>query len=284
MAKENKIKKESSANASPNNKWGLFRVLSAGTVLAGAVLLANNGVWNSNVRYPRATLPKRAVSAPPAIPQMPSAFPDADETLFITGTYLNDPIVLNALAYVNSVVSSSLLNLSTSTYIQYSDVTYHADPIANCYWPNNLCLRNTTGQWGNPDIVYCPNNYTWGLTYDDAPSENFVNGVHQNDTIALMNQLDSMNIKATFFVTGSQSVYYPVSLKAIATRSHHVGHHSWSHHPFTTLTNAQIVAEMMYTAAIIYNNTGLNPRYFRPPYGDIDDRVRAIVNGMLLVR
>ena len=36
---------------------------------------------------------------------------------------------------------------------------------------------------------------------------------------------------------------------------------------------------MMYTASIIYSSTGLNPKYFRPPYGDVDDRVRAIVNG-----
>ena len=54
----------------------------------------------------------------------------------------------------------------------------------------------------------------------------------------------------------------------------------WSHHPMTALSNAQIVAEMMYTSAIIYKNTGLSVKYFRPPYGDIDDRVRGILNAL----
>ncbi|TPX38109.1 hypothetical protein SmJEL517_g00103 [Synchytrium microbalum] len=254
-------------------------ILSSGAVLASTVLLATS-LAPSNQRFGRSVVEKRQVAAPPAVPLQPAAYPSADETLFITGSYLNDPIVTSALAYVNSVVPASLLNIPTSTYIQYSDVTYHSDPVANCYWPNDLCTRTTAGAWGAADIVYCPQNYQWGLTYDDAPSENIVNGVHTNDTVALMNQLDTLNLKATFFITGSQSSYYPASLVAIATRSHHVAHHSWSHHPFTTLTNAQIVAEMMYTAAIIYKNTGLNPRYFRPPYGDIDDRVRAVVNAL----
>ncbi|TPX38111.1 hypothetical protein SmJEL517_g00101 [Synchytrium microbalum] len=227
-----------------------------------------------------AVLIKRQVSPPPIIPQQPIAYPSPDETLFITDDFLTDAIVTSSMAYVESVVPAALLNVTPSTYILYSNVTYVADPVANCYWAGTLCTRNTSGGWGLPDVVYCPQNYQWGLTYDDAPSENIVNGVHSNDTIALMDQLDAMNIKTTFFVTGSQSSYYPASLIAIANRSHHVAHHTWTHHPLTSLTNEQVVAEMMYTAAIIYNVTGISVRYFRPPYGDIDDRVRAIVNAL----
>jgi hypothetical protein len=48
---------------------------------------------------------------------MPAAFPDPDETSFITGTFLTDPIVTNALAYVEQVVSAELLAVEPSTYI-----------------------------------------------------------------------------------------------------------------------------------------------------------------------
>ncbi|TPX38106.1 hypothetical protein SmJEL517_g00104 [Synchytrium microbalum] len=270
---------KSATAALPTASPHVVSILSSGAVLVGTVLFATS-LESTSERFGRSVIERRQLSAPPAIPLQPTAYPSADETLFISGTYLNDPIVTSALAYVNSVVPASLLNLAPSTYIQYSDVTYHADPTTSCYWPNNLCTRTTDGPWGAADIIYCPQNYQWGLTYDDAPSDNIVKTVHTNDTVAIMDQLDAMNIKATFFVTGSQSTYYPASLVAIANRNHHVAHHTWSHHPLTSLTNAQIVAEMMYTAAIIHKNTGLSVRYFRPPYGDMDDRVRAIVNAL----
>ncbi|TPX38301.1 hypothetical protein SmJEL517_g00099 [Synchytrium microbalum] len=269
--------------AMPISNVSLATITYASAILVGAILIGKSPLnldQAGKERFGRAVLDKRAVSPPPIIPAQPAAYPSPDETLMISGAYLTDPIVANSLAYVQSVIPPALLNITPSTYIQYSTVTYTANPATTCYWPNNQCIRTTTGDWGPPDVVYCPQNYQWGLTYDDAPSENIVNGVHSNDTFTLMDQLDSMNLKASFFVTGSQSSYYPASLIAIANRSHHVAHHSWSHHPLTSLTNAQIVAEMMYTAAIIHKNTGLSVRYFRPPYGDIDDRVRAIVNAL----
>lgn len=45
----------------------------------------------------------------------------------------------------------------------------------------------------------------------------------------------------------------------------------------TTLSNLEIVAEFGWSMEIIKNSTGGRlPRYWRPPYGDADNRVRAI--------
>jgi peptidoglycan/xylan/chitin deacetylase (PgdA/CDA1 family) len=44
----------------------------------------------------------------------------------------------------------------------------------------------------------------------------------------------------------------------------------------TTLTNEQIVAELKWNELAIKEVTGVSPRYFRPPYGDIDNRVREV--------
>lgn len=45
----------------------------------------------------------------------------------------------------------------------------------------------------------------------------------------------------------------------------------------TTLNNTQVVAELGWTMQIIHDSTGGRvPRYWRPPYGDSDNRVRAI--------
>ena len=56
-----------------------------------------------------------------------------------------------------------------------------------------------------------------------------------------------------------------------------VGVHNWSHPYMTTLTNEQVVAGIGWTLQIIHDSTGGRvPRYWRPPYGDADNRVQAI--------
>lgn len=44
----------------------------------------------------------------------------------------------------------------------------------------------------------------------------------------------------------------------------------------TTQTNNQVVAQLYWTLRAIKEATGITPRCWRPPYGDVDDRVRAI--------
>ena len=55
------------------------------------------------------------------------------------------------------------------------------------------------------DVQLCPRTGNWGLTYDDGPSES---------TPKLLDKLKENNLKATFFVTGSQSIKNPETLKA----------------------------------------------------------------------
>lgn len=53
--------------------------------------------------------------------------------------------------------------------------------------------------------------------------------------------------------------------------------HTWTHPYMTTKTNGEVLAELGWTMQIIHNSTGGRvPKYWRPPYGDSDARVRAI--------
>lgn len=53
--------------------------------------------------------------------------------------------------------------------------------------------------------------------------------------------------------------------------------HTWTHPQMTTLSDLDLVAQFGWTIQIIYDSTdGKVPRYWRPPYGDIDMRVNAI--------
>ncbi|KAG9124604.1 chitin deacetylase, partial [Ceratobasidium sp. 392] len=108
---------------------------------------------------------------------------------------------------------------------------------------------------------------TWGLSFDDGPSPYTPN---------LLNYLDAAGIKSTFFVVGSRAISRPEILQAEYMGGHQLSVHTWSHPSLTTLTNDQIIAELGWTKQAIKTITGVTPNTMRPPYGDIDDRVRAI--------
>ncbi|KAJ1558738.1 chitin deacetylase, partial [Nowakowskiella sp. JEL0078] len=213
-------------------------------------------------------------------PRTPLKFPSTDQTVMITGDYLTDPLVTEALAIVNSVVPQSLLSIAPSTYVSGSTVTYNADAASTCYWPSGGCIRTSDGTGYVKDVYTCLGTNQWGLTYDDGPTSNIVNGVDTSDSLAIYNELQKLGVQATFFSVGSNIIQNPAILKKIEAAGHQIAVHTWTHHPMTSLTNAQIVAEIKYTEAIIFQTIGKVPSYIRPPYGDIDDRVRAISNAL----
>jgi hypothetical protein len=95
-----------------------------------------------------------------------------------------------------------------------------------------------------------------------------------------VNYLNSQNLKATFFVVGSRAVSFPALLQAQYAAGHQIAVHTWSHPALTTLSNEAIVAELGWTKKVIKEVLGVTPNQMRPPYGDIDDRVRAIATAM----
>jgi len=93
-----------------------------------------------------------------------------------------------------------------------------------------------------------------------------------------MDYLDTVpDVKASFFILGSRVVEFPETLLRTYKEGHHIGVHTWSHTALTTQTNEEIIAEILWTEKIIREVTGITPKWIRPPYGDIDDRVRAIM-------
>lgn len=130
----------------------------------------------------------------------------------------------------------------------------------NCWWTCGGCTRDT-------DITECPDKNTWGLSYDDGPSPY---------TPQLLEYLDQHQLKSTFFVVGSRAISRPDMLQTEYMGGHQLSVHTWSHPSLTTMSNEEIVVELAWTREAIRQITGVSPNTMRPPYGDIDDRVRAI--------
>lgn len=149
---------------------------------------------------------------------------------------------------------------------------YHQNlPNSFIYFSNNhSCVWTCTGCAAD-DIVQCGTPGTWGLTFDDGPSA---------DTPRLLDYLKANKASASFFLIGSNAVQYPDIVKREVAEGHHLASHTWSHSALTTLTNEQIVAEMKWTEKVVMDATGLRMKYMRPPYGDINNRVRYVLKSM----
>ncbi|KAI9091834.1 chitin deacetylase 1 [Phlyctochytrium arcticum] len=162
-----------------------------------------------------------------------------------------------------------------------------ADP--DCWWTATGCIKPKLPDVP-PDISKCPqpgrqfvlgaahmNNVnlpfplrttaTLGYTFDDGPN---CTQPYLYDFFAANNQ------KVDLFYIGSNVRFWPDAAKRGAEAGHHIAVHTWSHPLLTSLSNDDVLAELYYTKKIIKFVTGLTPKYFRPPQGDVDDRVRAI--------
>ncbi|KAF6761497.1 carbohydrate esterase family 4 protein [Ephemerocybe angulata] len=130
------------------------------------------------------------------------------------------------------------------------------------------------GHTRSTDIVACPDKLTWGVSFDDGPSP---------FTQYLINYLEEKQLSATFFVVGSRVVERPTILVEEYMKGHEISVHTWSHRPLTSLTTEQVVAELGWTRKAIKKVLGVTPTTMRPPFGDIDDRVRAISLAMGMI-
>lgn len=104
-------------------------------------------------------------------------------------------------------------------------------------------------------------------TFDDGPTD---------ATPALLDFFKSSGQISSFFVIGTQVLAFPDTLRAEHQAGHFIGSHTWNHPYLPSLSNEDVAAQLQWASWAINVTAGIVPRYFRPPYGGLDDRVRAI--------
>lgn len=106
------------------------------------------------------------------------------------------------------------------------------------------------------------------LTFDDGPDPKV--------TMQILEILAKYDAKATFFMLGSRVEYYPEIAKSVGDAGHELANHSWNHPDLTKLGSEKVWNEIHNTTAIIESVTGKKMTGgFRPPYGAVNQNVRA---------
>ncbi|KAK1231274.1 hypothetical protein PQX77_005614 [Marasmius sp. AFHP31] len=145
----------------------------------------------------------------------------------------------------------------------------------DCWWTARQCT--TPKHSGVPaDIATVPEPLTTGYGFDDGP-----NCSHN----AFYDYLQKNNQKATMFFIGSNVMGWPLEAQRALYDGHEICVHTWSHPHMTTLASEVAFAELWYTVCgrlmqAIKTVVGVTPTCWRPPFGDVDDRIRAIANGL----
>lgn len=108
------------------------------------------------------------------------------------------------------------------------------------------------------------------LTFDDGP--------HPVYTEQLLDALKERGVKATFFVTGEHAELHPDIIKRMHDEGHLIGNHTYSHIQLTESNRETFKDELIQTNEILYDITGDEIQYVRPPYGSWDKKFETDLN------
>lgn len=98
------------------------------------------------------------------------------------------------------------------------------------------------------------------LSFDDGPAP--VSALE-----SILETLRLNEIKAEFYVLGSEVEQYPDVARMIVREGHGIQNHSWSHPDLSRATAQNVRLELKDTQAAIADATGVIPTKVRPPYG-----------------
>lgn len=163
----------------------------------------------------------------------------------------------------DAVAAGKIPDIPVSTQVNGGNPTYGSlDPMSDEVCSTTYKCRKNDYIWDAPEGV-------WGAGFDDGPlptSDKLYQFLQQN------------NIRSTHFMIGVNILNNPKEFSfAFDTLGDDIAVHTWTHPYMTTLTNLELVGEFGWTMEIIHNSTGGRlPKYWRPPYGDSDNRVSAI--------
>ncbi|AFR98526.1 deacetylase [Cryptococcus neoformans] len=118
-------------------------------------------------------------------------------------------------------------------------------------------------------IDNCSQQGTVALTFDDGPYDY---------EAQVASALDGG--KGTFFLNGANYVCIydkADSIRALYDAGHTLGSHTWSHADLTQLDESGINDELSKVEDAFVKILGVKPRYFRPPYGNINDNVLKVL-------
>jgi peptidoglycan-N-acetylglucosamine deacetylase len=97
------------------------------------------------------------------------------------------------------------------------------------------------------------------LTFDDGPDE--------DATALVLDALQLCDVRATFFLLGSQTIAHPDLALEVVRRGHEIGLHGFDHRRHDRIDAASTRDDLARGSAALEDVLGIRCRWYRPPYG-----------------
>ena len=111
---------------------------------------------------------------------------------------------------------------------------------------------------------------TIALSFDDGPAG--------EKTDRILDVLKDHQMTAAFFCIGKNIAGRESQLKRMVGEGHIIGNHSYSHHPlFDFFRPARMLGDLNKMSLSCKKVTGLQPLFFRPPFGVTNPNLKAAV-------
>jgi peptidoglycan/xylan/chitin deacetylase (PgdA/CDA1 family) len=159
----------------------------------------------------------------------------------------------------------------------------------NALWSRlhrNAAWSNWSRAWV-PAAPPAPPSSRLGVDWTRIPTSarvvalTFDAGANADAIPSILRTLQTKNVPATFFLTGQWVRAFPAQANAVTVGGFLVGNHTETHPELTTLSDAQVRAQLLNAQRSILLANGAETRpFFRFPFGDVDSRVLGIVNAM----
>lgn len=152
--------------------------------------------------------------------QIEALYPDAGE-YFAKPEAIMEPV--NTVDVMPEGVSLEMFSLDGEWFYGEDDALYYAPKDSGMVMTQEQVFRALQGKPAAEEkIIY--------LTIDDCPSDY---------TMEMLSMLDSLDVKATFFVVGAFVKRSPVFLRAMYEQGHVIANHSYSHNESTLKRSAE---------------------------------------------
>ena len=112
------------------------------------------------------------------------------------------------------------------------------------------------------------------LTFDDGPS---------GRTAAILRVLARHHAHATFFVVGRATRGMEPVLRHVAATGNELADHTYSHADLLALHARARRAQLQWTRGLVWRATGIQARFFRPPYGATGPAVNRLGRSLGLI-
>lgn len=185
--------------------------------------------------------------------------------IFIDYDYIFEDNIVNLSLYTYSENNNKISNNTKNLTIDLDNMN-----IIN----NSTPVDSTSEYYAYSNKIIDSDKPMIALTFDDGPNYN---------TSKILDILEKYNVKATFFVLGSNIEKNKNIIKRMHKLNMEIGNHTYSHKLLSKLSEDKIETEIKKTDELIFDIIDQYPNLLRPSYGTTTKKIKNLAQKPIII-